>query len=431
MVALTMAGALGGWALALERARAEGGRLPLPVLLEEAIRHARDGFPVSRDQATTRPRQFDTLKVAPGFAETFLSDDKLLSPGTKLRLPKVGDTLEQLARAGLDDFYRGDIGRELANDLARQGSPITRADFDSYRARYTEPLAIALRSGRVVNSPPPSQGLASLIILGVADRLQLGEADSLRFVHGLVEATKRAFSIRDRIVTDPARLPADPAAFLTAAALDREAAAIDFSRAAGWPAEAPAEGDTIWMGAVDGHGRAVSYIQSLSWEWGSGCVLPQTGLLWHNRGAAFSLDPRDLNYLEPGRKPYHTLNAPIAVLNDGRVITYGCMGADGQPQTQSAIFTRHVGFGLPIAQAVDLPRWRLGLAAGASDVSLRLEPRFPDAVVEGLMRLGHPVELVDAPYHHDMGHAGMIILQPDGRIEGVHDPRSDGGAAAL
>ena len=151
------------------------------------------------------------------------------------------------------------------------------------------------------------------MILALFERLRVAEAESFDHVHGLVEATKRAFRVRDRVITDPARLPHPVERYLDAKFLDAEAAKIDRRKAARWPAP-HGEGDTIWMGAADASGLVVSYIQSLYWEFGSGCVLPRTGVLMQNRGASFSLDPRALNALAPGRLPFHTLNPALAVL---------------------------------------------------------------------------------------------------------------------
>jgi gamma-glutamyltranspeptidase/glutathione hydrolase len=207
-----------------------------------------------------------------------------------------------------------------------------------------------------------------------------------------------------------------------------EAMKIDRRRAATWPVAANA-GDTIWMGAADTSGLVVSYIQSLYWEFGSGCVLPRTGLLMQNRGASFSLQPGALNFLQAGRLPFHTLNPALAVLGDGRIMAYGCMGGDGQPQTQSAVFTRYVDFGEPLPEAIDRPRWVLGRTWGAPRTSLRLEPRFEEGVIAALTAAGHDIDLVPEPYSDVMGHAGAVVLHPDGTCEGAHDPRADGGAA--
>ena len=168
---------------------------------------------------------------------------------------------------------------------------MTRADLAGYEAVVREPLSIALHSGTLYNTPPPTQGLASLMILALFERLRVTQPESFDHVHGLVEATKRAFLVRDRYVTDPAQLPHPPARYLEKAFLDDEAGKIDRRKAARWPAR-KGDGDTIWMGAADSSGLVVSYIQSLYWEFGSACVLPQTGVLMQNRGASFSLQTR-------------------------------------------------------------------------------------------------------------------------------------------
>jgi oxamate amidohydrolase len=437
LAALTVPGAVSGWALALDVAKAQGGRIPLAILLEPAIRHARDGVTVTRSQAALTAEKLNELKDVPGFAATFLVDGKAPEQGALLRQPALAATLEQLAHAGLADFYRGDIGHEIAADLERVGSPVTRADIEKHRAYMAEPLAATIATGpgiadtaEIFNAPPPTQGLASLVILALFSRLKVREADGFDHVHGLVEATKRAFMIRDRVVTDPDHLPAAPARFLDAAFLDQEARHIDPRRAAAWPAPA-GKGDTVWMGAADASGLAVSYIQSIYWEFGSGVVLPRTGVLMQNRGASFSLAPKALNTLAPGRLPFHTLNPALAVLGDGRVIAYGTMGGDGQPQTQSALFTRHVVFRQPLDRALDAPRWLLGRTWGSTQTNLRLESRFADRVVDQLLSAGHDVEVLDTPYADTMGHAGAVVLHPNGEIEGAHDPRADGGAAGV
>jgi gamma-glutamyltranspeptidase/glutathione hydrolase len=185
------------------------------------------------------------------------------------------------------------------------------------------------------------------------------------------------------------------------------------------------------MGAADASGLAVSYIQSLYWEFGSGCVLPATGVLMQNRGASFSLDRNALNALAPGRLPFHTLNPALAVLDDGRVIAYGTMGGDGQPQSQAMIFARHVLHRQPLDRAIDAPRWLLGRTWGSTVTNLRMESRFDGNLVDRLLSAGHDVEVLPDAYSDTMGHAGAVVLYPDGTLEGAHDPRADGGAAGV
>src|ERR1700676_2350538 len=260
LAALTVPGAIAGWSLALEAAHARGGRLPLAEMLGPAIRHAREGFAISRSHAACAG--FAGLHRAPGFAETFLADGTPPAPGSRLQQPVLAATLEQLAHAGLDDFYRGDAGREIAGELDRIGSPVTRTDLEGCRASVAEPLSVDLRAGTAFNTPPPTQGIASLMILALFDRLGVKEADSFDHIHGLVEATKRALRLRDRYLTDPQRLPHPPGRYLEQAFLDAQALGIDRRRASRWPPPGGG-GDTVWMGAADAGGRVVSYIQSL------------------------------------------------------------------------------------------------------------------------------------------------------------------------
>lgn len=434
LAALTVAGTVDGWRRAREIATALGGRLPLDVILGDAIARAREGVPVSPSEGrywarTDLPAAHADLEAAPGFRETYFVEGERPSGGATRRFPRLADTLAQLAAAGLRDFYRGDVSREIAADLERLGAPIARTDLERYEARLVEPLRVRLDGLTAYNLPPPSQGLAALAILGIAERLDLGAVDGVDWHHGLVEAVKRAFRLRDRIVVDPSLVPVDPASVLTDAALAREAAAISMRRAA--PHPGGSEADTVWMGAIDGDGLAVSFIQSVYWEYGSGCVLPATGIAWQNRGTAFSLRPDAANPLAPGRKPFHTLNPALAVLDDGRVVSYGCMGGDGQPQTQAQVLTRWRAGATP-AEAVDAPRWLLGRTWGDQSTSLKLESRFDESVVARLSALGHPIEVLDAAYSDTLGHAGMLVRDArDGRVEACHDPRSDGGSEGL
>ncbi len=429
LAALTVAGTVGGWAKAQEAAIAIGaGRIPRTELLSSAIRYAKDGISVSRSQASLTAEKFEELKDQPGFADVFLDDGKVPEVGALLKQERLADTLQHLAHDGFEEFYKGDVGAAIADDLERMGAPVTRQDLQSYEARFKDALKVDLDCGTVFNAPPPTQGLASLIILGLYDRLTVDGREGFDLVHGLVEATKRAFLVRDQTITDPMHLPAPPRKFLTSEWLDEEAAKISMRRAMEWP-YAGAHGDTIWMGAVDKAGVSVSFIQSIYWEFGSGCVLPKTGITWQNRGASFSLHPDALNVLQPGRQPFHTLNPAMARLRDGRTLTYGTMGGEGQPQTQAAIFARHVLNGMPVGEAIDAPRWLLGRTWGDDTTALRLESRFDPDLVLALEKCGHEVVEIGEAYSDTMGHAGMIVRNARGGLEGAHDPRADGGAS--
>jgi gamma-glutamyltranspeptidase/glutathione hydrolase len=428
LAALTVAGAVSGWGMAMEAAASLGGRLARRDLLGDAIRLAREGVPVSPSQWRKTVGNVENLKDVPGFAAHFLADGKAPEIGTNWRQPRLADTLDQLAHAGFDEFYRGDVAAEIAADLEAVGSPVTRDDLRRHEARLRAPLSLTTGDCTLFNGPPPTQGLASLIILGLFDRLKVKRGESFDHIHGLIESTKRAFTVRDAEITDPA-YGGDVKRFLEAGWLDNEAETIDRQRAAPWGGEA--DGDTIYMATVDRSGLAVSFIQSLYWEWGSGVVLPRTGICWQNRGVSFSLDPAAVNPLKPGRKPFHTLNPAFARFKDGRIMLYGSMGGDGQPQFQSAVFTRAARFGMELGEAIDAPRWRLGRSWGNDGVGVMVENRFDPDLVSALERAGHRIVVLPDAYSEALGHAGAIVRRPDGRLFGASDPRSDGAAIAV
>jgi gamma-glutamyltranspeptidase/glutathione hydrolase len=427
---VTVAGAVGGWEAALALSKTLGGRLPIPVLLAPAIAQARYGVPVSASEARYVPVPGDTLHDMPNFASTFLKAGQPWPAGETRCLPLLADTLERLGQAGPADFYRGDVGQSIAADLASLGAPISRADLAAHAAAERAPLSIRRRDATLYAFPPPTQGLAALLILGILDRLDIAEAESVAYYHGLIEATKRAFAIRDRVVTDFARLRHDPAKYLAPGRLAGEAARIDMGRAATIPLRDD-QGDTVWMGAIDTSGMAVSYIQSVYWEYGSGTVLPGTGIAWQNRGTSFSLDPAAANPLEPGRRPFHTLIPALAAFDDGRLAAYGSMGGDGQPQFQAQVFSRYADYGMSIADAIDAPRLLYGRTWGAPSLSVKVENRFDPSCLAALTNMGHDIEPLDGPYLDTLGHAGMLVRHPAGRIEAAHDPRSDGGALGV
>ncbi|MBR9970336.1 gamma-glutamyltransferase family protein [Magnetospirillum sulfuroxidans] len=429
LAANTVAGTVSGWQAALAEASPWGKPLPLARLLEEAIFHAETGMAVTQSQHELTMAKRDELATVPGFADHFLRDGAAPAEGAVLRLPELARTLRRLVGDGLDGFYRGALAADIAADLAEVGSPLVAADLAAHQAQRRQALSVRLSCGQLYNFPPPTQGLASLMILALFDRLGVGEAEGFAHIHGLVEATKQAFLVRDRVVGDPAYMPEPVESWLDPVRLDQLAARIDPAVAAPWPAP-PSGGDTTWMGAIDGEGRAVSFIQSIYFEFGSGVVLPRTGLIWQNRGASFRLAENGWNALKPGRKPFHTLNPAMAHLDDGRTMVYGTMGGEGQPQTQSALFSRHVLFGQPLQQAVSAPRWLLGRTWGENSVSLKLENRFAPELVDALRAAGHAVELYPA-FSSTMGHAGAIVRQADGWLEGATDPRSDGAVAGF
>ncbi len=313
-----MAGTVSGWDMALSWSHALAPGLPLGRVLRDALYYAEQGVPVTASAAEITREKADELSDVPGFRDLFMPGGRLPRVGDILHNPRLAATLRQLADEGLSSFYHGAVARELAADLHDLGSPLTLADLQAHKATHQPALHARIHGADLYNMAPPTQGVASLLILALFDRLKADHADDFDYLHGLVEATKQAFRYRDTHVGDPAYMTVQAQDILVdGRALDRMASAIDPRKAAPWPWPSQA-GDTVWLGVIDSDGLAVSMIQSLYFEYGSGIVLPRTGVVWQNRGTSFGLDPQGWNGLRPGRKPFHTLNPAGARFNDGR-----------------------------------------------------------------------------------------------------------------
>ena len=428
LAANTVAGTVSGWRAALELAGQWGTSLPLADLLAPAIEHAREGIAVTASQSELTTAKLDELRDVPGFSDQFLIGSAVPKAGQRFLQDRLASTLEQLVHAGLDDFYRGDLAHSIAQDFERVGSPLRVADLEKHHALRPTPLSVRLEGASLFNLPPPTQGLASLLIHAIAEQSGTQNLRGSDYLHAMVECTKQAFLVRDQVITDPAYMTEPAAAHLQPERVAAMAAAVDFERALPWP-YAAVPGDTIWMGAVDSNGWAVSFIQSIFWEFGSGVVLPGSGIHWQNRGASFRLEPGNLNELMPGRRPFHTLNPALALFDDGRTMIYGTMGGEGQPQTQAAVYTRYAHHNMPLQAAVTAPRWLLGRTWGEQSTTLKLERGFDLESFETLTALGHVVEWSGA-FDSLMGHAGAVVRHCDGMLEGAADPRSEGGVAA-
>lgn len=441
LAAMTMAGAVSGWQSVLEasstwrsapgQAPEPGPQLALEDIFADAVALAEEGYPVSASQSRLAPAALKDLAPVPGFGQSFLPGGLCPAVGRRLRLPRLARTLRLLAREGLDSFYRGSLAENMARDLEAAGSPLRLADFASHRALVREALSSRCFGATLYNSPPPTQGAASLMILALVQRLAEREAlnldDEACLVHAVVEATKTAFDLRDRFLTDPKAMKDSAESLLEPAFLDALAREIPADRARPWPFKATPGGDTVWIGAMDRMGNSASCLQSIYHEFGSGLTLPGSGVLWHNRGLGFVFDKKHVNRLEPGKRPLHTLNPALARFDDGRDMLYGTMGGDGQPQTQAALFLRYARLGRSLQEAVTQARWLLGRAWGDKSLSLKLEGRFAPKTFARLRDLGHDVEVLD-DFSYLMGHAGALARHPDGLLEAAFDPRGDGAA---
>ncbi|MHB9022087.1 MAG: gamma-glutamyltransferase [Halothiobacillus sp.] len=408
-----------------------GGRFSWPDLLESALGHADKGFSCSRSQGDFLTQKWDELGAFECLTDIYAPQGQTPLPEAIFQQPQLAQTLRLLQRDGAEGFYRGELGRRIAQGLTEVGSLLTVDDLAAFHCRTVMPISVPYRNGVAVNMPPPTQGLASLMILGQLNQFDLTRYSHLSadYVHLIVEATKQAFRLRDRHVADPDHHSAPVEELLSAESMTALAQAIDMQHAAPW-GRGVGPGDTVWFGVVDAQGRAVSAIQSIYHEYGSGMVAGDTGIIWQNRGTSFSLEPHHVNALKPGKRPFHTLN-PAMYLEQGRPrLVFGTMGGDGQPQTQAAVATRALDFNLPLPEVLASPRWLLGRTWGQSTDSLKLEGRFAPEVFAELTRRGHQVERVD-DFAQMMGHAGVIRVLDYETCEAASDPRSDGSAAGI
>lgn len=419
--AITMAGTISGWDKALQ---INAGKHSLAQLLAPAINAAQQGVEVTQSLVDASKKTFERLNTLAPFAERYLKQGKALQVGDVIQNQPLADAFKHLAEHGLDDFYRGEMAEQMAQELALAGSPLVLDDFHCHQAKTVEPLTVNTSKGDLYNFDAPTQGLASLLILAIYDQLAEQATSESEHIHLLVEATKQAFIIRDQQIADPEQLSTPLQQWLSEDHIQQCVEKISLKKALPWPHMAK-PGDTVWMGACDQYGTMVSFIQSIYWEFGSGVVLPSSGITWNIRAKSFTLDATHHNVLAPGKKPFHTLNPAYVELKDGRRMVYGTMGGEGQPQTQACIFSRYLYQNMSLIDAVAKPRWLLGRTWGDSSNNLRLENTLYQQFGATLQALGHDVTSV-ADNNELMGHAGAIMLEPQGTVIASSDPRSDG-----
>lgn len=428
LLAVTVPGAVDGW---VEAHRAYG-RLPWSALFEAAIDYARDGVPVTAKLKGWIEHTLPVLRAQPTTAKIFLPNGAIPRTGDRLVQRDLARTLELIAQGGREGFYQGEIARAIASFSRSAGGLHTEADFAGQRSEWAEPLVGQYRGVTIYQTPPPSQGFVTLLLLHMLEEDDVGALDYLGpdHLHLLVEAKKIAFADRNRYLADPAFAKVPVARLLSKEYARERRRLIRPERAWVWD-EVPAgslQGDTVYVSAVDAQGNAVSLTQSLYFGFGSGIVAGETGVLLHNRGAYFALDPTHPNRLEPGKRPMHTLMASLAFRDQRLWLVFGCMGADGQPQIHLQVYSGLLDHGLDLPAAIEAPRWLAGrFAIGDPREFLNLEGRIPPETCRALEARGHAIN-VWGPWDELTGHAHGVMMLENGVKMGVADPRSDGVA---
>ncbi|MEP6559268.1 MAG: gamma-glutamyltransferase family protein, partial [Burkholderiales bacterium] len=392
-----------------------GGERSFGSLLDTAIDYAENGFPTTYSQVFWQEFRKKEAASWPGFEKLFMPGGTAPKIGDKFIQADLARSLKLIAKNGPRDFYEGELAARIAKGLQEAGSPLTALDLKKTVTKQAKPESIDYRGVTLLAPPVPTQGITTLSIMGVLREFDLSKIPegSADYYHLCVEAVKQAFLDRPRIA-DPDFVPQPVNEWLALDRLAAKAASIDMRAALPWP-QVFKTGDTVYIGATDSQGRSVSLLQSVYFDWGSGVVVGDTGILWQNRGAGFSLDPKSPNVLAPGKRPFYTLTPGLALKNGKPYVLYGTQGADGQPQTLSVVLTRILDYGMNPLQALSKPRFVLGKSFFDARATLRLERDAGAEVVAELTRRGHEMTPIDANSPLG-GQAGAIVIHSDGRI---------------
>ncbi|MEJ5357609.1 MAG: gamma-glutamyltransferase family protein [Desulfobacterales bacterium] len=415
---VTVPGAVAAWAELSRR----HGRLPFADLFSPAIEYARDGFPVA--PITARRWQESMAFYPPGseIRRVFFPGGRAPRPGEIFRCPEQAETLSAIAASHGEAFYRGGIARQIAACAAAEGGALTAEDLAGHRADWVEPLAVDFRGVRLHEIPPNGQGIAALIALGILERIPFERhpVDSPDSLHLQIEAMKAAFDDLFREVADIDHMRVRPEALLEPGRLAARAAAIRPDRAApARPADPPA-GGTVTLAAADAEGRMVSFIQSNYTGFGSGVVVPGTGIALHNRGRGFVLEEGHPNCVDGGKRPFHTILPGFVTREGAPVLAFGLMGAHMQPQGHVQMMVRIFAYGQNPQAALDAPRWHV-----SADGSVQLEPGTAAGVLAELRRRGHRAEEIAS---RDLFGGGQMVYRLEQGYAAASDPRKDGQA---
>ncbi|MCA3177126.1 MAG: gamma-glutamyltransferase family protein [Burkholderiales bacterium] len=420
---VTVPGAVGGWGALHQRL----GRLPFEQVLAPAIEYAERGFAISPNVQEKWRLAAPLLREQPGFAEHFLPKGRVPHVGEHFVLPHAAQTLKLIAQTHGEAFYRGELAARLAAHAAEHGGVMTEADLASYEPQWVDSLHTQFHRHTLHEIPPNGQGITALMTLGLLRHTPLAqlEVDSPDWHHWQIEAIKAAFADVYAHVSDPRSMRVTSEQLLDDDYLKSRAALIDPQRAQHWgPGELP-RGGTIYLTTADESGMMVSFIQSNYLGFGSGVVVPGTGISLHNRGHAFSMLADHPNVVAPGKHPFHTIIPAFLMAQGQPQMSFGVMGANMQPQGQVQTLTRMLLAHQQPQAACDAPRWKWNKA-----LDIEVEPNMPDTVKTELARRGHRIAPVNDPYL-DFGAGQFIWRLGDSAVDGyvaASDPRRDGCA---
>lgn len=419
---VTVPGAVSAWVALSEKY----GQLNFKELFEPAIEYAEKGYLVSPITAQLwkqlavmyKPRKF------PEFHQTFLPNGRAPKPGELFRCPDQAETLRKIARTNGESFYSGEIAKKIVDHAANTGGLITLKDLENHKPTWETPLTLDYKGVKIHELPPNGQGLTALIALGILRNYDLSQfgPDSPQSIHLQVEAMKLAFSDAYRYISDTNFLEFEPSLILSRDYLEERASLIDLKKAQQFNFGTPSSGDTVYLTTADADGMMVSYIQSNYLGFGSGIVIPGTGISLQDRGNGFNLIDGHPNQVGPEKRPYHTIIPAFVSKNEEPLMSFGVMGGSMQPQGHAQMIVRIFENEQNPQAAIDAPRWRI-----MQGLQLNLEPGFNKETQEKLEEMGHQVY---NGHFFEFGGGQVIYKLEDGYLA-ASDPRKDGQAVGF
>lgn len=423
---VTVPGAVAAWGAL----HARYGKLPFGQLLAPAIALAERGHFVAPVVAHKWAAAIPALHDQPGFAQAFMPHGRAPGVAERFAFPALGATLRRIAAHGPRELYEGESAAKIAAFARECGAAMTAADLAGFTPEWVAPISTAYRGHEVHELPPNGQGIAALIALGILEQFDLAAlpVDGVDSLHLQIEAMKLAFADLYRHVAEPRAMRLSPAELLSPEYLRARAALIRMDAAQAPVFGMPRAGGTIYLTAADESGMMISFIQSNYMGFGSGVVVPESGISLQNRGYGFSMDPDSPNVVAGGHRPFHTIIPAFLTRNGAPVMSFGVMGGDMQPQGHVQTLARMLDYGQQPQAACDAPRWKVN-----RDFTLDVEGTMPAAAVAGLQARGHRLKSIEDPYM-DFG-SGQFIWRlseaPEIGYAGASDSRRDGLAAAF
>lgn len=421
MEPITVPGAVDGWVALIEKY----GTMKLADLLAPAIDYAENGYPVMEKAAADWSDAVSKLSRTPASAANYLVDGRAPRAGEIFHQKNLAKTFRTLARGGRDAFYKGEIAQAIVDYCQKNGGFLSMQDFADNKPEWVEPISTDYRGYKVFECPPNGQGLTALLTLNILEGFDLASMSTKPdlYYHTLIEATKLAFADRDKYIADPAfsKVPVKELLSKEYAAKRRALIHPDSVIQIAEPGHVANHSDTVYFTVVDKDRNAVSFINSLFESFGSGITAGDTGIVLHDRGLGFSLDPNHANRIEPGKRPFHTI-IPSMVFKDGKLLmSFGVMGGAIQPQGHVQVLANMIDMGMNIQQAIEAPRYRY-----LDGNRVLFEDAMTEPVIRSLIARGHQRGSQPGA---SMGGGQAIMIDPaTAALMGASDPRKDGMA---